>query len=829
MARTRSAVPTPQLVAGLITVVMSVAIAVATAWPIYASAQAIVVAGVATVIGVGSVVLGWRLAWRWWHTGALAFGLYLVAVVPVAIPSAMTSPQRILAGLGTGVLDIVLGWKRLLTIEVPTGDFQSVLVPYFFTLTLGTLLSTALIMHGRRWAPFAVVPMLMMPLFGAYLGTSTTGADFVLGPLRIPAPLHSLLAVLAIGVCAAWLIARARLARSGALREARSRTESARLGSNSGAFALRRQLLASVMVVITAGAVLAAAPLATAFGDREVVRDQVDPLLMLQRQASPLSSYRDWFGADLYDQTLFSVSAPDSVERIRIATLDAYDGTSFHVTGDDEAVQFTRQPQVQQADVQITIGPAYSGVWVPLTTADAGAPVFSGERAAQLADSYYASRALGAGVIVEGQGSNSVQGLRAGDTYAVEAVSAPDLESFMTASGGDSRINEDSYPSLVAWVEAQELDRSGGALIELVDRLSDRGYVSHSLRDGVEANAWMSNLSARAAYEFQGSRSGHSIARVEELFASLLDQQGRAGADADPALLVAAVGDDEQFAPAAALLARHLGFESRVVVGVRVGDDHPELAVEPCLDNCTGANVTAWVEARLPGGDWVTLDTSPQFTVPPSLIEVGQTLPENPTEPDQVPAEVIDPPTILSETLGDSTPDTPAEDPPWLESYLPVILTIAAILVGALLLLAPLLVFPLTKWLLRRWRRRAAVPEVAIVAAWAELMDRYVDAGIEVPVGLTRAETADVLERPSAVAVAAIVDRAVFAEHPPTREASEALWDMLDQERRALRAEVPFLRRLRATFTPSSFTRTLRSQRSEGVSTLLRKDRHVVS
>ena len=183
----------------------------------------------------------------------------------------------------------------------------------------------------------------------------------------------------------------------------------------------------------------------------------------------------------------------------------------------------------------------------------------------------------------------------------------------------------------------------------------------------------------------------------------------------------------------------------------------------------------------------------------------------------------------MSETLGDSTPDTPAEDPPWLESYLPVILTIAAILVGALLLLAPLLVFPLTKWLLRRWRRRAAVPEVAIVAAWAELMDRYVDAGIEVPVGLTRAETADVLERPSAVAVAAIVDRAVFAEHPPTREASEALWDMLDQERRALRAEVPFLRRLRATFTPSSFTRTLRSQRSEGVSTLLRKDRHVVS
>src|SRR5699024_11173578 len=99
-------------------------------------------------------------------------------------------------------------------------------------------------------------------------------------------------------------------------------------------------------------------------------------------------------------------------------------------------------------------------------------------------------------------------------------------------------------------------------------------------------------------------------------------------------------------------------------------------------------------------------------------------------------------------------------------------------------LLAPLLAFPAGKWLFRRWRRKAVVPDVAIVGAWAELMDRYVDAVVEVPVGLTRAETADVLDRPAAVAVAAIVDRAVFAEHPPTHQASEALWQVLDDERR---------------------------------------------
>lgn len=829
MARARSPLPTPQLLAGITVVVISVAIAVMTAWPIYGSFQAVVAAGVATVIGSGSVVLGALLAWRWWQTAALAFGLYLLAVVPVAIPSALTSPQRILAGLGTGVLDIVLGWKRLLTIEVPTGDFQSVLVPYFFTLTLGTLLATALIVHGRRWAPFAVAPLLLMSLFGAYLGTSSVGSDFVLGPITVPAPTHTLLAALAIAVCAVWLIARGRMARAGALKEARTRTGSARLGSTSGALALRRQLAALAMVLVTTVAVIAVAPWATAFGEREVVRDQVDPLLMLQSQASPLSSYREWFGQELYDQTLFSVAAPDNVDRLRIATLDAYDGTSFHVSSDDEAIRFSRQPQTQRADVNITIGPAYSGVWVPLTTADAGAPVFGGDRAAQLADSYYASKQLGVGVIVEGQGSESVAGLRSGDTYAVETAQAPDLEPFMAASGGDPRINEDDHPALVAWVEAQELDRSGGALVELVERLRERGYVSHSLRDGPDSNAWVSGLSARTSFEFQGSRSGHSAARLEELFESLLDQQGRAGANADPELLVAGVGDDEQFAPAAALLARHLGFDSRVVLGVRLGDASEDLAVEPCMDTCTGANMTAWVEVRALSGEWVTLDATPQFTVPPSLVEVGQTLPENPTEPDQELAEVIDPPTILSETTGDSTTDTPVEDPSLLEEFLPIILTVLAVLGGVLLLLAPLLVFPATKWFLRRWRRRAAVPEVAIVAAWAELMDRYVDAGIDVPVGLTRAETADVLERPGAVAVAETVDRAVFAEHPPTRHTSEALWELLDAERRAVRAQVPFMRRVRAFFTPSSFMRTLRTQRTDEVSTLRRKDRHVIN
>ncbi|WP_084038543.1 transglutaminase-like domain-containing protein [Demequina sp. NBRC 110053] len=825
-ARGRRAVDPAQLVAGLIAIAASVAVAVATAWPIYGDARLILAAAAGTLVGSGGVLAGWALRWRWWQTALMITIAYLLVVVPVAIPSAMTSPARLLAGIGTGLTDIVFGWKRLLTISVPAADYQSVLVPFLFTVTVSTLIATALIVRGGRWAPFAAAPMLAMPVFGAYFGTSQTRPDLRLGPFTIPAPAHVVLGVAAVAVCACWLLVRSRIARAEAIRTARSRTGTARLGAAAGSAALRRHLLTAGIVVVALSVAAAAAPVSAAIGDREVPRDQIDPLLMLQRQASPLSSYRQWFRTDSFDVPLFTVTGATGVDRVRIATLNSYDGSVYHVDGDAELSDFSRQPRTQHADVTITIGVGYAGVWVPLVTADGGAPQFGGERASALADSYYASPQLDAGVIVEGQDRQSVEGLRAGDVYSLAAAAAPDIDAFRAAPGGDPLISEEQHPALTAWADAQELDRSGASLIELVDRLRARGYISHSATEDADASSWMADLSARASFAFHGSRSGHSTARVEDLFEALLDQQERAGDGASEETLVAAVGDDEQFATAAALLAQHLGFEARVVVGVRLADAGSGWAVEPCAEVCTGANVTAWAEARSLDGEWVALDATPQFTVPPSLIEEGQNPPENPTEPEQIAAEVIDPPTILSETVSESTPESAVEDPTWLQSNLRVILAIASVAVGTLLLILPLLVFPIAKRAHRRWRRRAHDPEVAMVGAWEELIDRYVDAGMAVPTGLTRAETADILDRPAAASIAATVDRAVFAEHPPAIDTSTDLWAILDDERRAVRSELPLRRRIRASLTPASFLRRIRAQHADERSTLRRKDSH---
>src|SRR5690606_5203903 len=181
-------------------------------------------------------------------------------------------------GLIDGVLGVAVGWKQLLTVSLPASDYQAVLVPLLVVTAVGTLAATALIAHGARWAPLAVVPLLAMPLFGAAFGSDETGADVVLGPVRIPAPLHVLLGVLALAVCLVWLVGRARIARSRALRAVRDQAATVRQGGESLAGMLRRQLLAAGLVIVALAAGLVAAPLANGLGAREVLREGVDPL-----------------------------------------------------------------------------------------------------------------------------------------------------------------------------------------------------------------------------------------------------------------------------------------------------------------------------------------------------------------------------------------------------------------------------------------------------------------------------------------------------------------------------------------------------------------------
>jgi hypothetical protein len=356
-------------------------------------------------------------------------------------------------------------------------------------------------------------------------------------------------------------------------------------------------------------------------------------------------------------------------------------------------------------------------------------------------------------------------------------------------------------------MKAQKQPKTAEGFEELLSRLRDRGYLSHSLAEDDAASDWIAALRRQAAYPFEASFAGHSTARTEALFRQLLEQQNRVGDDASDELLVAGVGDDEQFATAAALLARAYGYESRVVVGVRLGSGSTG-GIPDCSGECTGANLAAWVEVRSPGAPaWTVFDVEPQFTTPPSLISLQHQLPKNPTVPERPQAEAVQPPAAQHDDQDASRAEV-EEQPAWVAVLLRV-LGIAALVAGTLLLLVlPVLAVLIAKRLRRTRRRGQPVPEVAVVAAWEELMDAYADGGASLPRG-TRREIAAELGSSVLAELAALVDSAVFAEHPPSREVADRAWELVDDERVRLRAERGPVPSLLAAVNPASFVRSL--------------------
>ena len=253
--------------------------------------------------------------------------------MPVAIPSAVTGIPGIARGIRDGIVGVVVGWKQLLTLDLPLGEYQAVLVPFLVVTLVGTLLGTTLVLRddgGRRWPR---CPSCAMVLFGVAFGSSETSASVDVFGVELPAPRELLLAVLTLLVTVGWLLGRSRLVRARALARARGGTVSG--GGGSVWIAVRRNALAVGLIVIALVGGLAVAPAAAQLADRDALRDGIDPSIVVQKQPSPLSDYRGWFDVDSFDTELFRVSGDvERVGRLPLAVLDDYDGETVHVAAD---------------------------------------------------------------------------------------------------------------------------------------------------------------------------------------------------------------------------------------------------------------------------------------------------------------------------------------------------------------------------------------------------------------------------------------------------------------------------------------------------------------
>jgi transglutaminase-like putative cysteine protease len=743
-------------------------IAAAAFWPVYRDTSFLVMAVGAVLAGTLVALIGARFRWPSYAVLLTGIVVLFAAGVPLAIPG-----RAILGALPSwdGVVDLaaalVFGWKQLLTITLPVGDYQALLVPAFVLLYASVLVATT-IAERARFPELAVIPPVVV-----FLVAIAFGPDEALWPA--PLALGLLASVLVFLVLQRWRRRRAAIA---TLARSTPDAEGRPLETAGDAVLGIRAIVAGGLILAVAGAAsIGASTVLPVTGERDVLRTAVVQPFDPRDYPSPLAGFRRYLRDDRVDAILLRVEGLPDDARLRIATLDSYDGVVYAVGSasiDSASGTFVRIPQsVDQSDIEgdpVTVDVeivGYSGVWVP-TVGAFEAIAFSGSRPAALTDAFYYNDTSGTAAVLGG--------LAAGDGYRLAAVlpeqpAASELADVTPGSAEVPRLGE-LPEELALYLEerVRSLTDPGARLAAMLEALQVDGYISH----GLDA-------------EDPPSRSGHASDRLAELVTA-------------PRM----IGDAEQYAVAAALMARQLGFPARVVFGFA-----PENGV------VRGDDVTAWIEVDTAQHGWVTIDPVPEDRPIPE---------EEPEEDSQVarPPSIVPPPPDRPDPQAEqNAPDSTQDDPDVLDPVLAVLLAIARVVGAGLLalavLLAPFAVVVAAKARRRRLRRTAPTVVQRISGGWDEFADAVIDHGYDAPPAATRSELAAVAGGLPSRVLAAVADRAVFAPERAEELDADRVWDAVAELRASLDLGLTRRQRLRALVS-------LRSLGAYSVRSLLRRD-----
>lgn len=729
-------------------------IAAAALWPVYRTPWFVLLAVCAILLGTAIAVVAAVRRWPGWAVVLTTTGVFALVGVPLAVPG------RALSGVlpsPEGLLDlfagVALGWKQLLTITLPVGDYQALLVPALVLLLGGTVLAGSIALRAPAGELAAIVPGVVFLV------------AILLGPAD--AALPAWLGVLMLVECVVW----------GTWQRWRRRREVTRRFARDAAsgairFGVEARTLVSALVILAVagtGSVAAATALPPE-NEREVLRTRVEQPFDPRDYASPLAGFRRYLHEDRFDEVLLRVQGLPAGARIRLAALDTYDGVVFAV-GSDSAESasgmFVRLPTSVARDtvagerIALDVEVAgYTGVWLP-TAGELVRVDFSGPRAAALEDGFAVNLLTGTAA--------DVRELRAGDAYRLEAVlpDQPGTAQLVRATPGPAaspRIVDPPEELVTAADEATSGAGTPGArLIAAIDWLRASGYISHGISPDEPA-----------------SRSGHSLDRLVELVEAPL-----------------MVGDAEQYAAAAAVLANRIGFPTRVVMGFA-----PEAAGPGGETLVRGSDVTAWIEVETAEHGWVAIDpVPPERTIPDEE-------PQDPT-PVSRPDSIVPPPADRPDPREERTEaETTAEEPVApdlaLQTLLQVLRVVGVSVLVVLVVLSPFLLVLAAKARRRHLRRTSSTALGRIRGGWDEFHDLVVDHGLPVPAAATRSEVAAVVGTLPARVLAAVVDRAVFSPGRPAEADAERVWTTVDELRGALSTGRTRRERLRARLSVRS-------------------------
>ncbi len=749
---------------------------VAAFWPVYGTADFVAMAVGAIAAGAAVAVAGALRRWTSFVTASVGAAVLLALGVPLAVPG--EALWRVLPSAG-GFLHLLaglgLGWSQLLTIALPVGSYQALLAPAY-ALAFGATLASVTLALRSRMPELAVVPAL-----GVF------AAAIVLGSAAVATPAPLVVAVIALSILwLAWMRRRRRDARLAALGgEAAGGTRRSMRSLAAARTTGIAALTLSLAVVAGAGAAAGLPPSTSRTVARSVTTPPFDP----RDYPSPLSGFRSYLEPAESSRPLFTVRGAGDLTRVRVAVLDTYDGVVYSVGARPSGSgAFARVPDALRApeppagsaprsrrtlDIRID---GLEGPWLPMF-GDLERIDFSGRHADALHEGFYynAATATMADLVPLGDG----------ESYRVTAAvtQSKTIAQLARARPGGARLPSlDALPGrLVGALSDFESDTGtpGARLSAALRRLAGSGYVSHGLHGEPV------------------SLSGHGADRIDALLT------GRP-----------MVGDQEQYAVAAALLARRAGFPARVVLGFAV----PRTARGGAA-TITGADVTAWVQVQTARDGWVDVDPNPR------VRPIPEKAPEKPKQISR-PQSVLQPPKDDADRDQGPPPQSHAAQqrddrvPAWLSILVGVLTVLGWVALGLALAASPFLAVIAAKWRRRRLRRSWRVrPRGRISGAWCEFADRALDHGYSPPPAATRSEIAEAVGGPRSTALAALADRSAFSLADPSQDDAERIWRVVDELCRDLDAGASRWRRLRARVSLRSLGGYRGSVRGEGAAT----------
>ncbi|MDN4614974.1 transglutaminaseTgpA domain-containing protein [Leifsonia sp. F6_8S_P_1B] len=650
------------------------------------------------VVGGGVALLGRLLRLSVPLTAIIALAAYFLLGTPLALPGlALYGVLPSLDSLSGLVLGAVFGWSDAVTLQAPLEAPPYVaVVPYVG----GWLVSFVSLTLAVRWLPRIRKPavgraavLLIGPvlLFVAAILLGTRDPFFA-----------GVRGVAFAGVALVWLAWRRR--------------RFARDHFGMDAAVRRSRLLGGAAVVVGAVVVgaLAGTLLAPPAASRFVVRDEVTPPFDPLDYPSPLAGFRK-YTKDLQKTKLFTVRGLTEGQVVRLATMDSYDGVVWSVaepgsdtdaSGAFELLGSTiPEPPLFEpgATSTATIDILdYSDVWLPAL----------GYLDRLGFDAYTGTDPAGTVRVNTATGTTAVtSGVKEGLRYTMQATAQKVPNDRQLQKVPPARLTLPSVTNVPDVVSAKAEEYAGSATTAIqklrnIERsLKNLGFLSHG-----------------RASDPVPSRAGQGADRMTDLLTK------------SPM-----VGDQEQYASAFALMARRLGYPTRVVMGFA-----PKVTGD--TTTVTGNDVTAWDEVAFDGVGWVPFFPTPTKTDAPKNQTTKPKLEPQP--------QVRQPPPADPRAEDLLTPVKTKENEKKEQKHafqLPAWVWVVGGIVAVPLVLAlvPLLVITLLKRRRRRKRRSTGPPDRRAAGAWDELTDRYAELGLTLPERATRLQTAAALAEQS--------------------------------------------------------------------------------